>query len=78
VIDPGLAADAIADGVSPLTEREHDVLSAAATHATAAEIAASLYLSEGTVRNYLSAAIRKLGARNRTEALRIAEEKGWL
>jgi two-component system response regulator DesR len=78
VIDPGLAAAAIADGISPLTEREHDVLAAAVTHATAAEIAASLYLSEGTVRNYLSAAIRKLGARNRAEALRIAEKKGWL
>jgi two-component system response regulator DesR len=78
VIDPGLAAAAIADGVSPLTEREHDVLVAATTHATAAQIAASLYLSEGTVRNYLSAAIRKLGARNRAEAVRIAEEKGWL
>jgi two-component system, NarL family, response regulator DesR len=78
VIDPGLAAAAIADGVSPLTERERDVLAAASHEATAAEIAASLYLSEGTVRNYLSAAIRKLGARNRSEALRIAEEKGWL
>jgi two-component system response regulator DesR len=78
VIDPGLAASAIADGVSPLTERERDVLVAATDHATAAEIAAELYLSEGTVRNYLSAAIRKLGARNRAEALRIAEEKGWL
>ena len=78
MIDPGLAAAAIADGVSPLTEREHDVLAAATRHATAAEIAAQLYLSEGTVRNYLSAAIRKLGARNRAEAIRIAEEKGWL
>ena len=78
VIDPGLAAAAIADGVNPLTEREHDVLVAAMTHATAAQIAATLYLSEGTVRNYLSAAIRKLGARNRAEAVRIAEEKGWL
>jgi two-component system, NarL family, response regulator DesR len=78
VIDPGLAAAAIADGLSPLTEREHDVLAAASRQATAAEIAAELYLSEGTVRNYLSAAIRKLGARNRVEALRIAEEKGWL
>jgi two-component system, NarL family, response regulator DesR len=78
VIDPGLAAAAIADGVSPLTEREHDVLAAATKHATAAEIAAFLYLSEGTVRNYLSAAIRKLGARNRAEAIGIAEEKGWL
>lgn len=78
VIDPGLAAAAIADGISPLTERERDVLAAAGDHPTAAAIAAELYLSEGTVRNYLSAAIRKLGARNRTEALRIAEEKGWL
>jgi two-component system response regulator DesR len=78
VIDPGLAAAAIADGVSPLTGREHDVLAAATRHATAAEIAAQLYLSEGTVRNYLSAAIRKLGARNRAEAIQIAEEKGWL
>jgi two-component system response regulator DesR len=78
VIDPGLAAAAIADGDSPLTQREHEVLAAARQHATAAEIAAQLYLSEGTVRNYLSAAIRKLGARNRAEALRIAEDKGWL
>ncbi len=78
VIDPGLAAAAIADGVSPLTERERDVLAAATRHATAAEIASQLHLSEGTVRNYLSAAIRKLGARNRAEAVRIAEEKGWL
>jgi two-component system response regulator DesR len=78
VIDPGLAASAIADGVSPLTEREHDVLVAAADLATAAEIAARLHLSDGTVRNYLSAAIRKLGARNRAEAVRLADEKGWL
>ena len=78
VIDPALAAAAIADGVSPLTEREHEVLAAARDEATAADIAARLYLSEGTVRNYLSAAIRKLGARNRGDALRIAEEKGWL
>ena len=78
VIDPGLAAAAIADGVSPLTEREHDVLAAASSHASAAEIAAQLHLSEGTVRNYLSAAIRKLGARNRAEAIRLADEKGWL
>jgi two-component system response regulator DesR len=78
VIDPGLAADAIADGVSPLTERERDVLAAARVHGTAAEMGATLHLSEGTVRNYLSAAIRKLGARNRAEALGIAEAKGWL
>ena len=78
VIDSGLAAAAIADGVSPLTERERDVPSAARTQATAAEIAGQLYLSEGTVRNYLSSAIRKLRARNRADAVRIAEEKGWL
>ena len=78
MIDPNLAAAAIADGVSPLTEREHDVLAAATTHRTAAEIAASLFLSEGTVRNYLSAAIRKLGAHDRADAIRIAEDKGWL
>jgi two-component system, NarL family, response regulator DesR len=78
VIDAALAAAAIADGVSPLTERERDVLAAARDEATAGEIAARLHLSEGTVRNYLSAAIRKLDARNRAEALRIAEERGWL
>ncbi|HZQ64678.1 MAG TPA: response regulator transcription factor [Gaiellaceae bacterium] len=78
VIDPGLAAAAIADGVSPLTEREQDVLRAASRNGTAAQIAADIHLSEGTVRNYLSAAIRKLGAHNRSEAIRIAEEKGWL
>jgi two-component system response regulator DesR len=78
VIGPGLAATAIADGVSPLTAREHDVLVAATQHVTAADIAAQLHLSEGTVRNYLSSAIQKLGARNRQEALRIADEKGWL
>ena len=78
VIDPELAAAAIVDGVSPLTEREPDVLPRPATRRTAADIAARLYLSEGTVRNYLSAAIRKLGARTRAEAVRIAEDKGWL
>ena len=54
------------------------MLAAAVEHATAAEIAQHLHLSEGTVRNYLSSAIRKLRARNRAEALRLAEEKGWL
>ena len=78
VIDPGLAASAIADGISPLTERERDVLAAADEMPTATEIAAHVYLSEGTVRNYLSSAIQKLGARNRAEAIRLAEEKGWL
>ena len=78
VIDADLAADALVEGSSPLTDREHDVLAAAGLHTTAAEIGHALYLSEGTVRNYLSAAIRKVGARNRNEARAIAIEKGWL
>ena len=78
VIDPELAAAALAEGASPLTPRERDVLAASQDGATIAEIAAALYLSEGTVRNYLSACIQKTGARNRAEALRVAEERGWL
>jgi two-component system response regulator DesR len=78
VIDPELAAAALSEGASPLTPRERDVLVASQDGATIAEIAAALYLSEGTVRNYLSACIQKTGARNRTEALRVAEERGWL
>ena len=77
-IDPTLAAAAITEGESPLTPREHEVLAAAATHDTAAAIAARVHLSEGTVRNYLSSAMRKLGARNRREAVDRATEKGWL
>jgi two-component system, NarL family, response regulator DesR len=78
VIDPALAAAAITAGESPLTPRELDVLRAAQSHETAADIAAALHLSEGTVRNYLSAAIQKLGARNRTEAIDVAVKQGWL
>ncbi|MFF3351598.1 response regulator transcription factor [Streptomyces sp. NPDC002917] len=78
VIDPTLAAAALADGASPLTERERDVLRTAADGSTNAEIAAALHLSQGTVRNYLSTAIQKMAARNRAEAVRIASEKGWL
>ncbi|WP_405535505.1 response regulator transcription factor [Streptomyces sp. NBC_00075] len=78
VIDPTLAAAALADGANPLTDREREVLRAAANGATNAELAATLHLSQGTVRNYLSTAIQKLTARNRTEAVRIAREKGWL
>jgi two-component system, NarL family, response regulator DesR len=78
VVDPALAAEAVTEGASPLTPREHEVLAAAVRHETAAEIAAELHLSEGTVRNYLSSAIRKLGARNRREAADRAVEKGWL
>jgi two-component system response regulator DesR len=77
-IDATLAAAAIREGESPLTPREHEVLAAAVTHDTAAEIAAELHLSEGTVRNYLSAAIRKLGVRNRRDAIDHANNKGWL
>ena len=78
VVDPDLAAAALAEGSSPLTPREHDVLATARAQATVAGIAAELFLSEGTVRNYLSAAITKLGARNRAEAVRTATERGWL
>ncbi|ELP69073.1 response regulator receiver domain protein [Streptomyces turgidiscabies Car8] len=78
VIDPTLAAAALADGANPLTDREREVLRAAADGATNAELATTLHLSQGTVRNYLSTAIQKLTARNRTEAVRIAREKGWL
>jgi two-component system, NarL family, response regulator DesR len=78
VVDPALAAETLASGESPLTARERDVLVAARPGATVAEIARRLFLSEGTVRNYLSASIAKTGARNRGEAVRIAEEQGWL
>ncbi|HEU5332709.1 MAG TPA: response regulator transcription factor [Actinocrinis sp.] len=78
VIDPALAAATLAAGRSPLTARERDVLISSRSGATVAEIAAKLYLSEGTVRNYLSAAIAKTSTRNRIEALRIADERGWL
>ena len=78
VIDPDLAAAALAEGSSPLTPREADVLAHSADGATIAEIARALYLSEGTVRNYLSSCIQKTGARNRAEAQRVAQERGWL
>jgi two-component system, NarL family, response regulator DesR len=78
VIDPDLAAAALTEGASPLTPRERDVLIASHDGAGIAQIAAGLYLSEGTVRNYLSSCIQKTGARNRTEAQRIASERGWL
>jgi len=78
VVDPALAATALSEGESPLTERERDVLAASTNGATVEDVARRLYLSEGTVRNYLSTAIKKLGARNRVEAARLAERKGWL
>ena len=78
VVDPVLAAETLASGASPLSARERDVLVAARPGSTVAEIAGKLFLSEGTVRNYLSAAIAKAGARNRAEAVRTADERGWL
>ncbi len=78
VVDPVLAMSALSEGNNPLTERERTVLSSATKGASIAEIAGSLFLSEGTVRNYLSVAIQKLGAHNRIEAAHIAEQKGWL
>jgi two-component system response regulator DesR len=78
VVDPVLAAETLARGRSPLSSRERDVLVAARDGSTVAEIASRLYLSEGTVRNYLSAAIAKTGARNRSEASRLADDQGWL
>jgi len=78
VIDPALALAALGEGDNPLTPREREVLAASADGASIGEVARRLILSEGTVRNYLSEAIQKLEARNRVEAARIAEEKGWL
>ena len=78
VVDPALAAAALTDGDSPLTDRERQVLAEAARGGSVAAIAAALFLTEGTVRNYLSEAIQKVGARNRAEAARLAEERGWL
>jgi two-component system, NarL family, response regulator DesR len=78
VVDPGLAVAALSEGESPLTEREREVPLGSANGTTIEEVASKLYLSEGTVRNYLSTAIKKLGARNRVEAARLADRKGWL
>ena len=78
VVDPELALSALSDGSNPLTPREQDVLKASLEGASIAGIAARLFISEGTVRNHLSTAIQKLNARNRVEAARLAEEKGWL
>jgi two-component system, NarL family, response regulator DesR len=78
VVDPQLAAHALAEGDSPLSAREAEVLAASADGSGAAEVARRLHLSEGTVRNHLSSAIQKLNARNRAEAARIARDKGWL
>jgi len=78
VVDPGLAAAALSSGISPLSDREREVLVAGQNGASIAEIAKTLFLSEGTVRNYLSSAIQKLEVSKRTEAARVAEDQGWL
>ena len=78
VVDPALAAQSLAQGDSPLTEREADVLRSARDGGTVADIARDLHLSEGTVRNHLSSAIGKTGARTRAEAVRLAVDNGWL
>jgi two-component system response regulator DesR len=78
VVDPALAAEALSAGPNPLTDRERDVLAAADGGATIAGIAARLFLSESTVRNYLSSAIGKTGTRNRIEAVQTARHNGWL
>jgi two-component system response regulator DesR len=78
VLDPALAAAALADGESPLTPRETEVLGAARGGEPVAELAGRLELSAGTVRNYLSSAMQKLGAHSRAEAVKVAEDKGWL
>lgn len=78
VVDPQLALTAWDSPENPLSPRELEVLRLAARGADPAEIAGCLYLSKGTVRNYLTAIVSKLGARNRIDAVRIAEEAGWL
>jgi len=78
VVDPKLAAEALGASGNPLTERESDVLRASVAGATVVDIARQLSLSPSTVRNYLSNAIGKLGARNRIEALTVARDRGWL
>jgi two-component system response regulator DesR len=77
VIDPELAMSALDDG-DPLTEKERKALRLASEGLKTVEITAKLFLSEGTVRNYLSEAIAKLNATNRIDAARIAQQKGWL
>ncbi|WP_423184137.1 response regulator [Arthrobacter sp. NyZ413] len=78
VVDPALAAESLTAGDSPLTDREAEVLNAASDGGTVANIAKAAMLSEGTVRNYLSSAMAKTGGRTRAEAVRIAEDNGWL
>ncbi len=78
VVDPALAEASLFEGTNPLTEREQQVLRLAQDGRSVATIAAEVYLSAGTVRNHLSAAIGKTGAENRAQAARIAADRGWL
>lgn len=78
VVDPDLAAQSLAVGASPLTTKETEVLQAVAAGGTTTSIAQTLFLSEGTVRNHLSAVIGKLGVSNRAEAVRTASDNGWI
>lgn len=77
-VDPDLAMTALMTETTPLTDRELEVLRSVDGSGTAAEIAARVHLSPGTVRNYLSSAMQKLGAGTRMEAVRIARDRGWL
>jgi two-component system response regulator DesR len=78
VVDPALAEASLFEGANPLSERERQVLRLAADGRSAAAIASEVFLSAGTVRNHLSAAIGKVGAANRAQAVRIAQDKGWI
>lgn len=78
VVDPALAAASLSIGSSPLTEREREVLAAAARGGSTGAIAAQVFLSEGTVRNHLSSAMGRLGVASRADAVRIATDNGWL
>lgn len=78
VLDPALAEESLFDGANPLSDRERQVLRLASDGRSAAAIAADVFLSAGTVRNHLSAAIGKTGAANRAQAVRIAMDKGWI
>ncbi|MFD5224768.1 response regulator [Microbacterium sp. NPDC058342] len=78
VLDPVLAEESLFEGANPLSDREQQVLRLAADGRTAGAIASEVFLSAGTVRNNLSAAIGKVGASNRAQAVRIAQDKGWI
>ena len=78
VVDPTLATASLIGGPNPLTDRERDVLREALEGAPVATIAARMHLSQGTVRNYLSAAIGKTGTSTRVEAAQVAQQRGWL